>query len=159
MSALDMLIRRLMAQRACIERGAELVGALAGPAVQLGFGDGAAYDHLRETLRRRAIIVFDRHIAAVPGQAPGGEERVVGDPRETLPLAWDRWRRTAALAHFNTSVTASPRLAAELAPLVAPLLRAGAVVVSEIPLELPGWVSLPLPDGVREGRHHLYRVG
>jgi hypothetical protein len=43
--------------------------------------------------------------------------------------------------------------------LLAPLLRAGAVVVSEPAIELPGWLALPLPIGVREDRYHLYRVG
>jgi hypothetical protein len=147
-----------MAQRAFLERAAELVIGVTGPAIQLGFGDGAAYDHLREILRRREIIVFDRGIGESAGAVPDADHRVLGDPRETLPQVWERFSRSAALAHLNFSATSSTRLAAELAPLVAPLLRAGAVVVSELAIDLPGWEPLPPPEGVREGRHYLYRA-
>jgi hypothetical protein len=152
-----MLIRRLMAQRACIERAADIAAPLPGPALLLGFGDGSAFEHLREVLRRRReIIIFDQ-LSGAAGPIEGAE-RVGGDPRETLPLNWERLKRSVALAHFNFPVTDQPRLAAELAPMLAPVLRPGAVIVSEKPLELPGWEALPPPDGVREGRHHLYRA-
>jgi len=159
LSGLDMSIRRLMTQRACLERAADLAAQLPGPALQLGFGDGNAFDHLREILRRRELIVFDAGpVSAAAADAPAPGERISGDPRETLPLHWNRLKRSAALAHFNFPVTDQTRLAAELAPLIAPILRAGAVVVSEKPLDLPGWEVLPPPEGVREGRHYLYRA-
>jgi hypothetical protein len=156
MSGLDILIRRLMTQRACLERAATLAAPLPGFAIQLGFGDGSAYDHLHEVMRRREIYVFDQAIPAERG--PSAEHRVLGDPRETLPQAWERWRRGAALAHLNFPVSDDPRLAGELAPLLAPLLGAGAVIVTEQPMELPGWQALPTPEGVREGRHYLYKA-
>ncbi|HKT17799.1 MAG TPA: class I SAM-dependent methyltransferase [Stellaceae bacterium] len=155
MSALDNLIRRLMSQRASLERAAAMVTQLPGPALQIGWGDGAAYDHLREILRRREIIVFDRQIAAAADAPPPAAQRVIGDPRETLPQAWDRCPREAALAHLNVL---SPRMAAELAPLAAPMLRPGAVVVSEVPLDLPGWEPIAPTEAVRDGRDYLYRV-
>jgi hypothetical protein len=147
-----------MTQRACLERAVGLIAAVPGVALELGWGDGAAYDHLREILRRREIIVFDEKIVAADGALPPLEHRVTGDLRETLPQAWEGWRRNAALAHLNFPITEAPRLAAEIAPLIAPLLRPGAIVVSEIALDLPGWQALPPPEGVREGRHHLYRA-
>jgi hypothetical protein len=156
-SALDGLIRRLMAQRACLERAAELVADRTGPAVQLGWGDGSAYDHLREVLGQREIVVFDQEIPATA--ALSETQRVAGDLRNTLPLAWDRFPRGAALAHVNFPVSATPRLAADIGPLLSPLLQAGAVVVIEPALDVPGWEKLPLPEGVRDGRHHLYRAG
>jgi len=157
-SALDMLIRRLMAQRAALERASDLVSQLQGPALQLGYGDGSALDHLREVVaRRRDIILFDK--GPLPATAAErSSERIEGDPRETLPRAWERLKRGVALAHLNFPITDESRLAAELAPLVAPTLRPGAVVVSEIGLELPGWEKLPAPEGLREGRHFLYRA-
>ncbi|HKT19912.1 MAG TPA: class I SAM-dependent methyltransferase, partial [Stellaceae bacterium] len=79
MSALDNLIRRLMSQRASLERAAAMVTQLPGPALQIGWGDGAAYDHLREILRRREIIVFDRQIAVSPDALPAAAQRVLGD--------------------------------------------------------------------------------
>jgi hypothetical protein len=155
LSALDTLIRRLMSQRASLERAAALVTQLAGPALEIGWGDGTAYDHLREIMRRREILVFDRQILAPPEVPPQAAQRIIGDPRETLPTAWERCRREAALAHLNIP---SPRMAAELAPLVAPMLRAGAIVIAETPLELPGWEPIAISDATRENRDYLYRV-
>jgi len=155
-SALDNLIRRLMSQRANLERAAAMVTQLPGPALEIGWGDGTAFDHLREIMRRREIFVFDRTIPAAAAATLPQDHRVIGDPRETLPDAWDRFHREAALAHLNYGAPA--RLAAELAPLVAPMLRPGAVVVSEAPLELPGWETITLSDTTRDSRDYLYRV-
>jgi hypothetical protein len=38
-----------------------------------------------------------------------------------------------------------------------PLLREGAVVASDQPLDAAGLAPLPLPQGVAAGRYHLYR--
>lgn len=155
MSELDRLIRRLMAQRASIERAGSLVATLEGPAIMLGLGDGAALDHLCDVVRKRGVIVFD-HGPIADGKAARAAERIEGDLRESLPRGWERLKRSAALALINFPITDESRLAAELAPLVAPMLRPGAVVVSETAVELPGWEKLPPPEGVHEGRHHLY---
>ena len=48
-------------------------------------------------------------------------------------------------------------LAAELLPLVVPLLCAGGVVVSDPVIDCPELAPLALPDGVAPGRYHLYR--
>ena len=82
--------------------------------------------------------------------------RILGDPHETLPQVWERYRREAALVHLNFAPPA--RIAAELAPLVAPMLRSGAVVISEAPIELPGWEPITTPDGAHESRDYLYRA-
>jgi len=157
LSELDSLIRRLMAQRASIERAGDLVAALDGPAIVLGLGDGAALDHLCEVVRKRGVIVFDRGPIA-DGRALRAAERIEGDLRETLPRNWERLKRSAALALINFPDGDDARLAGEVAPLVAPMLRPGAVVVSGAAIELPGWEKLPPPDGVRDARHHLYRA-
>ena len=161
MSRLDSFIRRLMAQRACIDHAAQLIRDVPGPVVELGLGNGRTYDHLRETLRGREIYVLERLVAAHPDCVPPEPYLILGDARETLPQLWDKLPGLAALAHLDLGtgeVDANRRLAAEISPLLAPLMRANAVIISEPPLELPGWVALPLPMGVREGRYHLYRV-
>jgi hypothetical protein len=155
LSALDNLIRRLMSQRASLERAAAMVTQLPGPALEIGWRDGAAYDHMREIMRRREILVFDREITVPADAPPQQEQRILGDPHETLPQAWERCRREAALAHLNLL---SPRMAAELAPLIAPMLRSGAVVISEAPLELPGWEQIVLAENPRDRNDYLYRV-
>jgi hypothetical protein len=161
-SRLDSFIRRMMAQRACLDRAAELVKEVPGPVLELGLGNGRTYDHLRELLPERQIYVFEREVAAHPDCIPPAQFLILGDGRETLPAMWDKFPHTGALAHLDMGTgdaEANRRLAAELAPLLAPLLRPNAVVVSEPPLDLPGWLTLPLPPGVREGRYHMYRVG
>jgi hypothetical protein len=155
-SALDLLIRRLMSQRASLERAASLIAPLPGPALQIGWGDGVAYDHLREILRRRDLFVFDTEITAPETAAPKPEHRIIGDLSETLPQAWERWRRQAAFVYLNFPATA--RVAADMAPLLAPLLRPGAIVSAKAKIELPGWEALPAPEGARDMRAHLYRV-
>ncbi|HUK10333.1 MAG TPA: class I SAM-dependent methyltransferase [Stellaceae bacterium] len=161
MSRLDSFIRRMMAQRACIDHAAELIRDVPGPVIELGLGNGRTYDHLRETLRGREIYVFERLVAAHPDCVPPAPYLILGDVRESLPQLWDRLPRAAALAHIDLGTgesDANLRLAAEVAPLLAPLMRPNAVVISDPALELPGWLALPPPLGVREGRYHLYRV-
>ena len=146
MSRLDSFIRRMMAQRACLDRAAELVKDVPGPVLELGLGNGRTYDHLRELMPGRQVFVFEREIAAHPDCIPPAEFLILGDARETLPAMWDKLSHRAALAHLDMGsgdAEANRRLAAELAPLLAPLLRPSAVVVSEPPLDLPGWLTLP----------------
>ncbi len=162
MSRLDSFIRRLTAQRACLGLAVELIRDLPGPVLELGLGNGRTYDHMRELMPGRVIYVFERELAAHPDCIPPAEFLIMGDLRDTLPMARDRLSGAAALVHIDTGMgddAASHRLAAEIAPLLAPLLRLGAVVVSEPPMAQPGWLALPLPEGVREGRYHLLRVG
>ena len=66
MSRLDSFIRRLQAQRACLDRAAELVRDLPGPVVEIGLGNGRTYDHLR----RRLAATVAPHLARL--LAPGG---------------------------------------------------------------------------------------
>jgi hypothetical protein len=162
MSRLDSFIRRLEAQRACLDRAAALIAALPGPVLELGLGNGRTFDHLRERLPDRAIFVFERHVAAHPDSIPADGQIILGDLLETLPQSRSRFAATVALAHMDLAtgdVAQSLRLAASVAPLLAPLMRPGALVVSEPALAVPGWTALALPEGVAEGRYHLYRVG
>lgn len=161
MSRLDSFIRRMMAQRACLDRAADLIKDVPGPLLELGLGNGRTYDHMRELMPRREIYVFEREVAAHPDCVPPADYLILGDARETLPMMWDRLSHSAALAHIDMGTgdsAANQRLAGELAPLLAPLMRSGAIVASEPALDLPGWFALPLPIGVREDRYHLYRV-
>ena len=38
-----------------------------------------------------------------------------------------------------------------------PALAPGAIVLSDLPLDMPGCEQLDLPDGAREDRYYLYR--
>lgn len=160
MSRLDSFIRRLEAQRACLDRAAALIRGLPGPVLELGLGNGRTYDHLRQLLPGRAIYVCEREVAAHPTCRPPDECLMLGDMRETLPAAGARLAGHVALAHYDASgadAAANAALIADVVPLLVPLLRADAVMVSEWAMTARDLAPLPLPPGVSPGRYHLYR--
>ncbi|HEV2300516.1 MAG TPA: class I SAM-dependent methyltransferase [Stellaceae bacterium] len=160
MSRLDSFIRRLEAQRACLDFAAALVREVAGEILELGLGNGRTYDHLRQLFPDRAIYVCERAPAAHPDCMPPPQRLFLGDMRETLPELRGRFAGRVALAHLDPGsgeVAASRALAHALGPLLAPLLAEGGVLVSEPPLALVALLPLELPAGVAPGRYHLYR--
>jgi hypothetical protein len=159
-SRLDSFIRRLEAQRACLDHAVELIGDLDGFVLELGLGNGRTYDHLRALLPDRAIYVCERRVAAHPKCMPPREMLILGDMRETLPAARGWLGGRIALAHLDAATgdaAASAALAAQLTPSIVPLLCAGAVLAAEPAIDSPDLEILPLPDGVAPGRYHLYR--
>lgn len=162
MSRLDSFIRRVSAQRDCLNHAATLIADVPGPVLELGLGNGRTYDHLRELFPDREIFVFDRRVAAHPDCIPDAAHMFLGDITETLPGALERIGAKAALAHcdMGTGVKESnATLAAFIAPAVDALMAPGGVVISDQEYSVPGWTSLPLPDGVRPGRYFINRVG
>ena len=73
MSRLDSFIRRLEAQRACLDQAARLIAELDGDVLELGLGNGRTYDHLRELCPDREIYVCERLVAAHPDCVPPAE--------------------------------------------------------------------------------------
>jgi hypothetical protein len=160
MSRLDSFIRRLEAQRACLDMAAQMVRGLDGPVLELGLGNGRTYDHLRELFPGRDIFVCERRVAAHPLCIPPAEFLILGDMRETLPATRGRLEGRVALAHFDPGtgdLEESRALARELSPLITPLLRPDGVLVSEPQIEIPRLVALAPPQNVAPGRYHLYR--
>ena len=165
MSRLDSFIRRLQAQRACLDHAAGLIDGLDGVVLELGLGNGRTYDHLRELFQGgntpwRDIYVCERRVAAHPDCIPPDDHLLLGDLRETLSGARAWLEGRVALAHLDVGTgeaAANKALAAELLPLVVPLLREGGVVASDPVMGHPDLAPLPLPEGVAEGRYHLYR--
>ncbi len=161
MSRLDSFIRRLEAQRATIDHAAALIAGVPGPILELGLGNGRTYDHLRERFGTREIFVFDRELAAHPSSRPDEAHFVQGDFRATLPAALPRIGGKAALAHCDIgshSREASLALAAAIAPLLAPLMAEGGIVLGDQPMPQPAWRELELPDGLEPGRYYMYRA-
>ena len=65
-----------------------------------------------------------------------------------------------ALAHLDPATgdgAASRALAAELTPLIMPLLRSGGVLVSEPAIACDQLNPIPLPESVAPGRYNLYQ--
>jgi CRP-like cAMP-binding protein len=159
-SRLDSFIRRLEAQRAVLNRAAELIEGVDGTVLELGLGNGRTYDHLRELFADRDIYVCERRVAAHPDCIPPDHLLLLGDMFDTLPAARDRLGGRVALAHFDAGTgdaAGNLRLAAGLRPLILPLLCVGAVLATQQVMDGPGLQTLPLPEGVPEGRYHLYR--
>jgi hypothetical protein len=160
MSRLDSFIRRLEAQRTCLDTAAQMVRNLDGPILELGLGNGRTYDHLRQLFPEREIFVCERRVAAHPDCIPPAEFLLLGDMRETLPAARGPLEGRVALAHLDPgtgNVEANRALACALAPLIAPLLRPDGVLVSEPEIHSLDLVDLALPSVVAPGRYHLYR--
>jgi S-adenosylmethionine-dependent methyltransferase len=159
-SRLDSFIRRLEAQRACLDLAARLIGGLDGDILELGLGNGRTYDHLRQLLPERDIYVCERRLAAHPDCLPPPDRLIRGDMRETLPAAAARLGGRVALAHLDPGdgdPQRSGALAAALGPLIVPLLRAQGVLVSEPAISADELAPLPPPPGIMPGRYHLYR--
>ena len=160
MSRLDSFIRRLEAQRACLDFAARLIQGLEGDVLELGLGNGRTYDHLRQLFPDRKIYVCERSIAAHPDCIPPAEFLLLGDMRDTLRRARYVLSDRVVLAHLDPGtgdLAASHALAAELTPLITPLLRPGGILVSEPAIAGDGLSPIALPAGVLPGRYHLYR--
>lgn len=160
MSRLDSFIRRLHAQRACIDAAAEMIAALEGPVLELGLGNGRTYDHLRERLQGREIFVFERQLAAHPACLPDSAHLFLGDIHETLPAALPRFEGTVALIHSDIGTgdtTANAAIAAFLSDHLSAFLRPNGLIISDQPMRLGACDALPLPQGVKPGRYFMYR--
>ncbi len=161
MSRLDSFIRRLEAQRACLDSAMEMIRDVDGPVLELGLGNGRTYDHLRANLAGRPIYVFDRRVAAHPDCIPDPAFFIEGDIVATLAEASARLPGPAALAHCDIGTgdaAANAALAQTIAPLIDRLMAEGGLIVSDQPMEAAGWQPLPLPAGVEAGRYNMRRV-
>jgi hypothetical protein len=159
-SRLDSFIRRLEAQRACLDLAAHLVQELDGDVLELGLGNGRTYDHLRQLFPDRKIYVCERRVAAHPDCVPPAELLLLGDMRDTLKRARQLLENRVALAHLDPATgdgAASRALAAELTALIMPLLRSGGVLVSEPAIACDQLSPIPLPESVAPGRYNLYQ--
>ena len=161
MSRLDSFIRRLEAQRACLNHAAGLVAALPGNVLEFGLGNGRTYDHLRETLGGRDIYVFERKVAAHPDCIPPDDQLFLGDFLDSLPKAIAQLGQATALANLDIGSgdeEASKRLARAMLPFVLQLLKPSAILISDQPVEDPALAPLPLPTGIKPGRYFLQRM-
>ena len=160
MSRLDSFIRRLKAQRACLDLAARLIAELDGDVLELGLGNGRTYDHLRQLFPERKIYVCERRLAPHPDCIPPAAFLLLGDMRDTLRTAGELLGSRVALAHLDPAtgdVAGSRALAAELAPLIVAMLRLGGLLVSEPAIAWDGLSPMALPEGVAPDRYHLYR--
>lgn len=159
MSRLDSFIRRLQAQRRCLDYCARLIADQPGPVFELGLGNGRTYDHLCEICPQREIFVFERKVAAHPDCIPDKAHLFEGPIEESLPTVASRFQGAVALIHADLG-SGRPeidrRTSAFLSSQVTVFLRPGGVVLSDQPLVFEDGRELTLPNGLTEGRYHIY---
>jgi hypothetical protein len=159
MSRLDSFIRRLEAQRSCIDFAARPGHLPKGAIFELGLGNGRTYDHLRAVFRSREIFVFDRRVDPHPDCVPDSRRVFLGEITETLPRVASRFRGQVALVHLDISSgdkTIDFATTAALAPFIDEVAVPGAMVASDQPLPLGEWQRESLFE-VRKDRYFLYR--
>jgi hypothetical protein len=161
LTRLDKAIRRLKAQRACLDWAAIEIASVPGVVVELGLGNGRSFDHLRARLPDRDIYVFERSVGAHPDTVPVADRLILGNIEETLPRMRPHFAGRVALMHSDIGTgddARNDRIAAWLGPELLPLLAPGGVVASDQKLAALADVAAPLPEGVGENRYYLYRV-
>ena len=160
MDFLSRMIARLGAQKACLDHAAALVSDLPGAVLEIGLGKGRTYDRLRALFPQRAIYAFDREVHCAARLRPADDRLFLGDFRASLPAAYERLGRSAALVHVDLGTEDAARdraLADAVAPLVDRLLLPEGIVASDRPMEVPGWRALPAPPQTGAFAYYLYR--
>ena len=160
MSRLDSLIRRLEAQRRCLDLAAREIRGLPGPVLELGLGHGRTYDHLREILPDREIYVFERQVDPATTVRPGAGFLILGDIHETLPRAVGRFAAQVPLIHADIGTGDSrqnARIANFIKHYLPRLLVPGGLVIADQDMCFEGARPLDPPPNVEPGRYNLYR--
>lgn len=161
MTRLDTVIKRLMAQRSCLNTMVETLRDFEGHVLELGLGNGRTYDHLRTLFPDRDIYVFDREVASHPDCRPDAAHLFLGPMNETLLTASEKLGRNAALAHADIGfgdAAATERNVVQLGPKIPGLVRSGGYVLCDQSLDrVEELEPMPLPNDVEPGRYHVYR--
>ena len=160
LTRLDKAIRRLEAQRTCLDWAVKEIAGIPGLVVELGLGNGRSFDHLRARLPEREIFVFERNPAAHPASTPAADRLIVGNLEDMLPASRERFARKVAFLHSDIGTgddDSNARFAEWLGPELLPLLAPGAIIASDqrLPI-LEQWRTAP-PAGVEQDRYYLYR--
>lgn len=161
MSLLDRQLNRMLAQRACLDLAFRDIAGKPGVIFELGLGKGRTYSHLKEHLPDRDIYVFEREVAAHKSAIPDDAHLILGDMRETLPAAVERFRGRVVLAHTDVGGYESSHNATMtelVSRVLPPALVRGGLIVSDLRLSLPGIEQIPRPREAPEGWYFVYRA-
>lgn len=159
MTRLDLFIDRMVSQRACLDHAIAATAHLPGPVFELGLGNGRTYHHLRARIEGREIWVFERAVASHPDSTPPQDRVILGDVRQTLVEARERFGAGASLIHADLgghNAEKNDRFAREISPLVEPLLAPGGLMVSSDRMYFASLDEMPLPEGAVAGRCFIY---
>ncbi len=158
MSRLDSMLRRLTAQRDGLNWAATQIADMDGDVLDMGLGNGRTYDHLREILSGRRIWVMDRVLQCHPDSTPPAEDFLQGEAEPMLERLAETGR-TIALAHydFGRGIKAEDVAeAARLSPMIAKVMKPGALLISGQPLV--GFDQIQGPETIAPDRYLFYRA-
>jgi hypothetical protein len=161
MSKLESFIRRMLAQRDCLNFAVKAIEEIPGPVLEIGLGNGRTYDHLRQIMPDRDIYVFERNVKSFASCTPPENRLFMGEITETLVQAFETLGKTVALAHYDIGTTNSGdnrKMADRVSPLLNELMFPGSLVVSSVAMSVRQWSAVSEPVGVKPGRYFIYSV-
>ena len=159
-SRLDLFIDRMVSQRACLDHAIAQTSTMSGPVFELGLGNGRTYHHMVQYIQNRPVYVFERAVASHPDSTPPEDLVILGDVRETLPAALERFGATASLIHADLgghNRDKNDAFARLVSPLIEPLLAEGGLMVSSDRMYFENLTDIPLPEHAVDGRCFIYR--
>ena len=159
-SRLDLFIDRMVSQRACLDFAIAQTEGHTGPVFELGLGNGRTYHHMIRHIQDRPVYVFERAVASHPDSTPPDDLVILGDVRETLPAAVDRFGASASLIHADLgghNREKNDAFARFVSPLIEPLLAPGGLMVSSDRMYFDALTEVQLPAGAVEGRCFIYQ--
>ena len=145
---------------ACLAWAFQEISGTPGLVFEMGLGHGRTFSHLRRYLPDRDIYVFDRAVNSYPDCTPEADRISLGELETTLPAAAARFAGQVALAHSDVgsfSQEHNTNMAGLVSAHLEPALTEGALILSDLPITVPGTTRLPLPPGARDDRYYVYR--
>ena len=161
MTRLDSFIRRLVAQRACLDAAIALIGERPGTVLELGLGNGRSFDHLRTKMPGRRIVVVEREPHPHPCCQPQRTDLVIGTFEEILPHAEQLLPADLVLVHADIGTgddVHNAEIAGDVAANLDRFLPGRCIVASDQAFMGDRLIEIAVPEGIEPGRYHLYRV-
>lgn len=160
LTRLEKTLYRLEAQHACLQWAFEQIASRKGVVFEIGLGLGRTFNHMRKYVGDRDIYTFERVINAYPDCMPDEDHLIMGELEDTLPIAAQDFKGRVVLAHSDIGSFDRDNnkiMAAMINRNLRDALAPGAIVLSDLPLNVPDCDPMPLPAGAREDRYYLYR--
>lgn len=159
-SRLEKTLFRLQAQHACLSWLFNAIAGKPGVVVEFGLGQGRTFDHLRRHLPDRDIYVFDRVNKAYDDCQPDPAFLFLGEIDERFSEAMQCIAGRVVLANSDIGSfdrNLNSRNAEMSSRLLGPVMAPGGFIMSDLPLNLPNFSTLPLPNGAPDDRYYLYQ--